>query len=308
MTVLSIAAVPTERRWFAAKVAVLAAGSAVAGAALFGGVAAGPLLPGTSFANVQHDVALVALVDAPTFVQSLQSVFDALHVGNMGDVLGLVGTGLNTESPLSGLLAALNPGPNPLSLDAITGGLLGSDVGAILQQFGLADTSIDSLVGGLLGGTGADASLYDIATALGLGQFAGLVNALDICTFGETCGLLQSGTTLTDNSSMSDWLSAMLKIDTNTASLGQLALGNGTLGDAPLNSLLGISDAQLAQPWDQFVSALPTGGGLLDPEGTGTLGQESLGALLTSLTGGAAVTDTTTLTDFLGDIGLLGTV
>jgi len=291
MSTLSIAA-PTESHGFMAKAGALAAGTALAGAALFGGVTVAPTVAAGLAGSVQHDYVLTA-DPFPTFEQSLQSLLDTLGYGNMGQVLGLFGTEanpINTSSDLSTLLAALNP--DGTSLDTITGGLLSADLTAVLNDVqvggvGLGDVPIDTLLGGFIGGDGANTSIGDLLGLFGLGQYAGL---LDLPFLG-----------LSPSDTLASVLNEMLGIGATT-SLNDLLTDNG-LGDATIASLLGIDPSA---PWNEVISGITLGGTLSDPDGTGTLGGETLGALLTSLlpTGSDPVTDTTTLTDFLGDLGI----
>ncbi|OBK83695.1 hypothetical protein A5648_11870 [Mycolicibacter sinensis] len=277
-------------RGFMAKAGALTAGTALAGAALFGGVAVAPTVANGITASVQHDYALTAF---PTFTESLQTLLDTLGFGNMGQVLGLFGDGISTTSTLADLLAALNP--DDVSLNAITGGFLGTDLTAVLNDVqiggvGLGDVPIDSLIGGFIGGAGADTSIGDLLGFFGLGPYAGL---LDLPMLG-----------LSPTDTLASLLNEMLGIGATT-SINDLLDANG-MTDATIASLLGITPDQLGAGWDQFVDGITLGGTLSDPEGTGHLGEETLSALLTSLLGtdATAVTDSTTLTDFLGDLGI----
>ncbi|MDD7813332.1 hypothetical protein PP713_12245 [Mycobacterium sp. CSUR Q5927] len=289
MSTLSITA-PMGARGFMAKAGALTAGTALAGAALFGGVAVAPTVTNGITASVQRDYALTAF---PTFTESLQTLLDTLGFGNMGQVLGLFGDGISTTSTLADLLAALNP--DDVSLNAITGGFLGTDLTAVLNDVqiggvGLGDVPIDSLIGGFIGGAGADTSIGDLLGFFGLGPYAGL---LDLPMLG-----------LSPTDTLASLLNEMLGIGATT-SINDLLDANG-MTDATIASLLGITPDQLGAGWDQFVDGITLGGTLSDPDGTGTLGDETLSALLTSLlgTGADPVGDSTTLTDFLGDLGI----
>lgn len=294
MSTLSIIDAPMTPHGFVAKAGAFAAGTALAGAALFGGAAVAPTVATGLTASVQHDVTLNAF---PTFTDSLQTLLNTLDFGNMGQVLGLFGPDITTASSLSTLLTALNP--DGVSLDGITGGLFSSDISALLSDVqipvgggataALGEVPIDALIGGFIGGSGANESIGDVLTALGLGPYVGL---LDLPFAG-----------LSPNDTVGELLSSLLGID-STTTLDSLVIGNGqTLGDATLGGLLGIDGST---PWDQFVDHITVGGTIIDPGGTGVLGDETLGALLTSLLGAGAVpvTDATTLTDFLGDLGI----
>lgn len=293
MSTLSTVAAPVGPRGFVAKAGALAAGTAFAGATLFGGAAAVPMaVPGLT-ASVQHDYVLTATF--PTFTESLQNLLNALDLGNMGQVLGVFGEGIGTGSHLSDLLAVLNP--DHISLDDATLNLLSTDLTALLNdvQIGgasLGSVPIDSLLGGFIGGDGADTSIGDLLGQFGLGPYVGL---LDL-------GFL--GIDLSPDTSIADVLNDMLGI-TATTSINGLLEANG-FGDATIASLMGISPEALAAGWDQFVDGITVGGTIMDPDGTGVLGDQTLGELLTSLlgTGADPVTDTTDLTVFLGDLGI----
>lgn len=289
MSTLSISA-PTGPRGFVAKAGALAAGTALAGAAVFGGAVVAPTFTAGVSASVQQDYALTAF---PTFTESLQTLLDAVGFGNMGQVLGLFGEGVGTTSSLADLLTALNP--DNVSLDTATMGLLSSDLTALLSdvQFGgasLGDVPIDALIGGFIGGAGADTSIGDLLGFFGLGDFAGL---LDLPMLG-----------LSPTDTLGSLLEEMLGIGPTT-SINSLLEANG-FGDATIAGLMGITPEQLSGGWDEFVGGITVGGSLSDPDGTGDLGGETLGALLTSLLGVGAepVTDATTLTDFLGGLGI----
>lgn len=295
MSTLTITA-PMGTRGFMAKAGALTAGTALAGAALFGGVAVAPSVASSLTASVQRDYVLTA--DFPTFTESLQTLLDTLGFGNMGQVLGLFGDDISTSSELSALLATLNP--DGTSLDSVTGGLLSTDLTALLNDVQLpigggataplGDIPIDELIGGFIGGAGANTSIGDLLGFFGLGSYAGL---LDLPMLG-----------LSPTDTLASLLNEMLGIGATT-SINDLLDANG-MTDATIASLLGITPDQLGAGWDQFVDGITLGGTLSDPDGTGVLGDETLGALLTSLlgTGADPVTDTTTLTDFLGDLGI----
>lgn len=294
MSTLTIDA-PTAPRGFMAKTGALVASTAFAGAALFGGVAVAPTVASSLSASVHHDYVLTADGDFPTFAESLQTLLTALDFGNMGQVLGLFGEGITTSSSLADLLGALNP--DGASLDSITLGLLTTDFSALLNDVTLPGEGgvpvplgmipIDSLLGGFIGGDGADTSIGDLLGLFGLGDYAGLLN---LPFFG-----------LSPDTSLADLLNEMLGIDSQMT-LTDLLNAND-LGEATLAGMLGI-DA--SDPWDEVISSITLGGTLSDPDGTGVLGDETLGGLLTSLLGYGAdpVTDGTTLTDFLGDLGI----
>ncbi|MEB3033223.1 hypothetical protein [[Mycobacterium] nativiensis] len=300
MSTLSTIAAPMEPRGFVAKAGALAAGTALAGAVLFGGTVVAPTITEGLAASVQHDYVLTAAPEQDSFVASLQNLLDALKVGNMGEVLGTFGTGINTSSQLSALLADLNP--SGVSLDTATGGLLSTDISGLLAKVMIAGPNntavplgsvpIDQLLGGFIGGTGADQSIGSVLTALGLGPYVGLLN---LPMFG-----------LSPSDTVGSLLSSFLGITPNDT-LNDLVIGSGqTLGNATIGGLLGIDSTELAAGWDKFVDGLTVGGTIIDPAGTGLLGDETLGALLTELLGpgATAVTDTTTVTDFLAGLDI----
>lgn len=286
---------PISPRGFMAKTGALVASTAFAGAALFGGVAVAPTVASSLSASVQHDYVLTADGDFPTFAESLQTLLTALDFGNMGQVLGLFGDDITTSSTLADLLAALNP--DGVTLDTVTLGLLSTDFSDLLNEVTLPGPDgtpvplgmipIGSLIDGFIGGDGANTSIGDLLGLFGLGDYAGLLNL----PFFD----------LSPDTSLADLLNDMLGI-TSTMTLTDLLNAND-LGEATLAGLLGI-DAD--DPWNEVISNITLGGTLSDPDGTGVLGDETLGGLLTSLlgTGADPVTDATTLTDFLGDLGL----
>lgn len=293
MSTFSIAA-PTESHGFMAKAGALAAGTALAGAALFGGVAAAPTIATGLTGSVQHDYVLTA--DAPTFVDSLQTLLTTLGVGDLGHVLALIdpsitiGSSSTPGSTVGDLLAALNP--NDTTLNAITGGFLSQDLTALLNgvEIGgnpLGSVPIDTLLGGFIGGDGANTAMGTLLGYFGLGDFAGLLN------------LSFLGLPLSANDTLADVLNNVLGIS-NTDTLNSLLTENG-LGDATIANLLHIDPTQ---PWNDVLGGLTLGGTLADPDGTGTLGAESLATFLGGLAGGATVGDSTSLTDFLGDLGI----
>ncbi len=292
MSTCSTVVAPIEGRGFVAKAGALAAGTALAGAALFGGAAAAPTITAGLTASVQHDYVLTADT-FPTFTESLQSLLNAIDFGNMGQVLGIFGDGISTTSSLATLLAALNP--DGMTLDDATLGLLSTDLTALLNDVELSghplgSIPIDSLIGGFIGGDGAATEIGTLLGYFGLGQYAGLLDLPFL--------------NLSPTDTLASLLDSMLGIDATT-SINDMLDANG-MTDATIASLLGITSTQLGAGWDQFIDSMVVGGTLADPDGSGVLGDQTLGALLTALlgTGATAVTDATTLTDFLGDLGL----
>lgn len=283
MSTLSIIDAPMTPHGFVAKAGALAAGTALAGAALFGGTAVAPTVATGFAASVQHDVTLNAF---PTFTDSLQSLLDTLGFGTMGNVLGLFGPDITTASDLSALLTALNP--DNTSLDAVTGSLFSTDITALLDgvQMGgtsLGDAPIDTLIGSFIGGAGANMQIGDLLDVFGLGQYAGLLD------------LPFAGLSPTDT--VAELLNSMLGIS-GTTSINDLLDANG-MGGTSIGDLLGITPSL---GWDDVISGLTLGGTLTTP-GTEVLGDMSLADLLGSLMG-SPVTDATTLTDFLSGLDL----
>ncbi|MEZ0382455.1 hypothetical protein [Mycobacterium sp. pW045] len=286
---------PIAPRGFMAKTGALVASTAFAGAALFGGVAVAPTVASSLSASVHHDYVLTADGDFPTFAESLQTLLTALDFGNMGQVLGLFGEGITTSSSLADLLAALNP--DGVSIDELTLGLLSTDFSDLLNEVTLPGEGgapvplglipIGDLLGGFIGGDGAGTSIGDLLGLFGLGDYAGLLN---LPFFG-----------LSPDTSLADLLNDMLGI-TSTTTLNDL-LVDSELDTASIASLLEIDPTA---DWDDVISNITLGGTLSDPDGTAILGDATLGGLLTSLLGYGAdpVTDATTLTDFLGDLGI----
>ncbi|ORW06954.1 hypothetical protein AWC16_22135 [Mycolicibacter longobardus] len=279
-------------RGFVVKAGALAAGTIFAGASLLGGTAVAPTTGTSLTASVQHDIVLSADEAFPTFTESLQTLLNAIELGTVGQLLAVFGEDISTSSTLSALLLALNP--EGTSLDDITLGLLSTDFSELLSSVEIGGVSlgaipINELIGDFLGSQGADTSLGTVLTALGLGDYAGLLNI--------------PFTDFSPNTTVAELLELLLGID-STTTLNDLLVDN-ELDEATIGGLLGI-DSSL--PWNQIISGLVVGGTLTEPEGTGVLGDETLGSLLTLLlgTGAEDVTDATTLTDFLDALGIFG--
>jgi hypothetical protein len=298
----------------ATKAGAAAAGTAVVGAALFGAAQIGGLDPVAALHPAHHRE--VALAASPTFEESFQALLDALHIGTMGQLLGTFGLDhdltppapLDTESAFSALLFDLNPAQTTLGAAVPA---LGAPVGELLNTIYIGNEPIsalpiDTVVGDLLGGAGSGATIQSLFDSLGLGTYAGLVDVIK--NFNGT--LLDPN--LNPSDSVSDLLSSLLNQDTSTELLGNLPITvdnvTTTLGNADLNQLLGITTAQLAEPWDQFVDNIPTSG-ILSPTPT-LLGDDTLGELLTSLlphgSALAPVVDGTEVAAFLDALGLFG--
>lgn len=308
------AALPARQHpQLAIKVGTVAASAFAVGGSFLGAATVGPQLPAGPAAHAQ-DVRLAAV---PTFNDSLKALLDALGIGQqqvgdlvggqmtLGSLLGSLPGNLDTSSPLSALLADLNPGGT--TLDQISGGVLGQDVGALLSSLyvGGAPVSgleIDQLAQGVLGVDPSSSSIYDLFNTFGLGAFSGLVDAL--CGFGDTVlGICTNH--LSANDDISALLSSLLQTDTGSTTVGtyldntDITVGGVSIpvSDAELGQLLGISDVNI--PWDQFVDNISTTG----PLGTPTpFGDETLAAVLADLLPhGSSLTvgDATGLADYL---------
>lgn len=292
----------------------VAAGTVVAGAAFLGAAPVGPLAPAELVGHVQRDVALAAV---PTFNDSLKALLDALGIGQqqlneliggqmtLGSLLDSLPGDLDTSSPLSALLAELNPGDT--TLDQLSGGLLGEDVGALLSTMFIGNDpvsslDIDQLAAALLGADPGSTSIFDLFDTFGLGQYAGFVDAL--CGFGDVIlGICTNH--LSANDDVSELLSSLLQTDTSATTVGDyldntdITIGGTTiaLSDAELGQLLGIPDVNV--PWDDFLSNISTTG----PLGTPTpWGDETLAAVLADLLPHGSmltVDDGTTVPDYL---------
>jgi hypothetical protein len=300
---------------------VVVSGAVVAGAALVGAGQVSGLSPAKLFGPQQRDIELTT-GSAPTFDESLVTLLNDLGVGNE-TVPGLIGNtttvgdlltagGLDVSSPLSTLLADLNP--SGLSLDAITGGLLSETVGTLTGGLYVGGSQLDSLtIDGLatdlLGANPATTSIYDVLNSVGLGSFAGLV---DLCSGTNILGLVCTGGAITDTSDVSSLLAYLDGgLNPATTTIGDWLnstdlTGTSTpIANTELGTLLGLTSAQLSEPWDKFLDSITISAPLAAHE---TLGSETLGTLLTNLVSppnlgdlntGDVVTDSTTVANFL---------
>lgn len=221
----------------------------------------------------------------------MQALLDAFGVGTIGNLLDVFGPDLGTTSNLDALLDALNP--SDVSLDALTGGILGDNVGTLLTDLGIGNESIDQLATDLLGASASSVSIDTLLGDLGLGQLSDYTGLLGLVG-------LNGGSSV---AAALDSILSPLGIDPGQP-LGAIDMDGDstTLANEQLYTLLGLEQSDITEGWDDFVSELPTGGGLVtDP--TGTLGDMTLGNLLDSLLPDTAtltdVADTTTVTDFL---------
>lgn len=338
------------------------AAAVVAGAGLLGAGTGGPQLVSPPISSAQqHQVVLTAY---PTFAQSLQTLLDNMSLGDLNQVLAALGnvpgtsTPLSVSSDVSALLASFNPDGTTLSgiadifgislteplysANAAVNSLLGTGSLFLVDGVPIGNMDLGELVDVVLGDGAGAHSLTDLANAVGLGallgQFASMINALglenlnvDNCTL--TCGALLNITShpdLTVNSSLVDWLSAILTVPTADitqhaySGLGSTTVLAGsayTLGEylhiLPVSStnsttmdnatLALLFSLNPAQTWDQYLGGLPFGGTLLDPSGE-TWGEQSLGTFLASFLpddSTLAITGDTLITDLLEAFGLL---
>ncbi|BBX21534.1 hypothetical protein MTER_09450 [Mycolicibacter terrae] len=338
----------------ARKGATLAAATVVAGAGLVGVATAGPELSGAPFAAVQHHV---ALVDFPTFAQSLQTLLDDMGMGDLNAVLGGFGT-FTVDSPVSGFLAAFNP--DGITLNGLTNlfgislteplysadpgveSILGTGSLFLVDGVPIGNLDLGDLIDVVLGDGAGGHSLTELADVVGLGtllsQYGSMIGALglenlNVLNCSISCGAFLSVDThpdLTLNSSLVDWLSAIVGVPTtdvtqhvgivlptttvvaNSAyTLGEYlhtlpvsATDSTTMDNATLGLLFNMAPNQT---WDEYVSNFPFGGTLFDPSGE-TWGEQTLGTLLSSFLpddSTLAITGDTPITDILEAFGLL---
>lgn len=332
----------------------LAAATVIAGAGLFGVATVGPELSGAPFAVAHHNV---ALTDFPTFAQSLQTLLDDMGWGDLNQVLGGFGT-FDVDSSVADFLAAFNPNGDTLngvaeifgmslseplySANTAVDSILGTGSLFVVGGVPIGNVDLGDLIDVFLGDGAGGHSLTDLADVVGLGtllsQYGSMIGALGLenlnvlnCTL--TCGGTLSIDThpdLTLNSSLVDWLSAIVGVPTTdvTQHVGILfptttVVANSayTLGDylhiLPVsatdsttmdNATLGLLfNMPPNQPWDEYVSAFPFGGTLFDPSGV-TWGEQTLGTLLSSFLpddSGLSITGDTPITEILEAFGLL---
>lgn len=216
----------------AVKGGTLAAATVLAGAGFLGVAAAGPELPGAPFAAAQHNV---ALVDFPSFSESLQSLLNDMGMGDLNAVLGGFGT-FDVDSTVSQFLASLNP--DGVTLNGLTNifgislteplysataqSLLGFGSDWLVNGVPIGNLDLGDLIDVALGAGAGEHSLTDLASAVGLGsmlsQYGSLITALGLENQNVlNCGLLGIACTnpdLTLNSSLVDWLSGLTGVPT----------------------------------------------------------------------------------------------
>lgn len=212
----------------ALKGGTLAAATVLAGAGFLGVATVGPELPGAPFAAVQHNV---ALVDFPTFSESLQSLLNDMGMGDLNAVLGGFGT-FDVDSTVSQFLASLNP--DGITLNGLTNifgislteplysataqSLLGFGSDWLVNGVPIGNLDLGDLIDVALGAGAGEHSLTDLANAIGMGsmlsQYGSMISALGLENLNVlNCGPLGiscSNPDLTLNSSLVDWLSGFL--------------------------------------------------------------------------------------------------
>jgi hypothetical protein len=229
----------------ARKGATLAAATVVAGAGLVGVATAGPELSGAPFAAVQHHV---ALVDFPTFAQSLQTLLDDMGMGDLNAVLGGFGT-FTVDSPVSGFLAAFNP--DGITLNGLTNlfgislteplysadpgveSILGTGSLFLVDGVPIGNLDLGDLIDVVLGDGAGGHSLLQLANALNLGsivsQYGNTIGGFLANMNVQDCGLLTCpNPELTVNDSLADWLSGILGQPTTDITKHQL-IGSDTI-------------------------------------------------------------------------------
>lgn len=312
------------------RVSVLGASTAVAGAALLGGVPMTQLNTTAHLDRVHHDVGLVGILLPPTdptlipsFTQSLKFLMDAmLGIGNK-TLPGLVDPDGTTtlESLLGGSNLSLASGGssmtdvfNQMGLDDVT---LGQVLGLLGIDAPATDTMADLMgAGGALEGIGG-LSLNDLLGGLGgmsdVTTVAGLVDALGMGTktVGDLLGQVGFGST----STMGD-LFTQLGIPGLQGFLPMLGASNTTVvGDFLTTLGLDPSTTTLDDLLNPAVAGGGAWDGLLSSVGGMTLGTlmgfdatTTLGGVINGLHFDLNGTDTAlgdfTFTELLGQIQL----
>lgn len=214
----------------AVKGGTLAATTVLAGAGFLGVATVAPEIPGAPFAAVQHNV---ALVDFPSFSESLQSLLNDMGMGDLNAVLGGFGT-FDVDSTVSQFLASLNP--DGITLNGLTNifgislteplysataqSLLGFGSDWLVNGVPIGNLDLGDLIDVVLGAGAGEHSLTDLADAVGLGsmlsQYGGMITALGLENLNyQNCPLgICSNPDLTLNSSLVDWLSGILQVPT----------------------------------------------------------------------------------------------
>lgn len=219
----------------------LAAATVLAGAGLLGVATVGPEISAAPVAQAHHNV---ALVDFPTFSESLQNLLNTMGMGDLNAVLAGFGdvpgttTPLSVSSDVSALLASFNPDGTTLggvaslfgmslteplySSNAAVDSVLGTGSLFLVGGVPIGNLDLGDLIDVVLGDGAGSHSLTQLATALNMGSmlspYVSMINALGLdnmnvenCTL--NCGQLANITShpgLSVNSSLDDWLSGIL--------------------------------------------------------------------------------------------------
>lgn len=288
----------------------LAAGSALASAAMIGGVPAAPVHTSPLFDSVQKNVALTGstnvddalwttptqvVLNTNTFAGSLQWLLDnELKIGN-ANLPGMLdphstvtvehllsGAGLGVSSSMSDLFNSL--------------GLQNFKMGQILSDLGMpASSTVDALLAHM--GMGS-ATLSGLMTQMvGFGQGEDLAQLVDkIGMGGKTISDLMTMVGMPGTTSV-DTLMGNLGLGNLTGLLGVMGVTSST-DLAGLVSLLGSHAGSLTL--DQLMNAAPTTGAVTGDGTLSTIGDMTLGKLL-------GFTSTTTLTSILNGMHFTST-
>lgn len=277
------------------RVSVLGASTAVAGAALLGGVPMTHFDAAGLFHGVQRDVALTttsavtgADLDTTTFAGSLQWLLDnALGIGGkkLGDLVP-------PNATVDGLLAG-----SQLSHD--------SSMTAVFNQLGLDNFKVSDLLAGL--GMGPDKSLDDVLgqSVLGLG-ISSMLSPLGLSASTTIGDMVQSGGPLSFLGEMTvgGLLGQLLPPGAGTVDGLLSAVGLADLQG--LLTLLGVDDTTTTLSLLQLLGANTpdlTLAQLLGPEQAGVEGSgflSSIGAM--SALGMVGINDGTTIGDILNNL------
>jgi hypothetical protein len=274
MSTLSIEA-PMAPRGVVAKAGAFAAGTALAGAALLGGTAVAPTITAGLSASVQHDVALTAIPTAlpvGSFAEALQNALAGMHMGTVGELLGLLGQNADGTAPLYDV-------DTPLYVAAVT------------DADGNVTTPASGLLVDLLSINGAPITLGGLTDILGV-SLTDPIWSSDAATD----SVLGTGSILTmpdaagdatpiGNLSIDQLLSDMLGGDVTSKTVGDLFNGMGMGGLVGFVTLLCDPGAAICTP-----DLLGGGIGTLDADSTVASLVQSLLGVNTDTTLGAYLT------------------
>jgi hypothetical protein len=336
----SATAVPVrEQRGMAMKAGALAAGTVVAGTALIGGTSMGPAVFGTPSASVQRDIALTTggttttdafnlagLLDSisidvngteqPLGTSTLSQLVEAFPQANLtlGTLLGDLGltNGLNTTlpqlldalnvgslEPINALLATVPvaTGDSPLTGASTIGNLLAdATVSFGGQTTTIGDITVDDLLATIAVPSG-DSPLSD-ATTLSqlLTDFPALgdITLPPIHLLGGTIDVTGDLSNLVSDLGLGGDTLGQLGGFTSTTDISDLATSLG-IADTSVNSLL----ADLGSAHGVTLSGTSTLDNIVTFLGQG---DTTLGSLIPG-----DLTNSSTLSDLLGDSALLGT-